>query len=655
MSKPLSKSRFKVGLQCPTKLYYNSNPEYANSNDQNEFLKALAEGGFQVGELAMLYHPGGVKIETLDYEDSIRQTDELLQKQDVTIYEAAFRFENLFVRVDILEKKGNQIFLTEVKAKSFDFSEEFEPFDKRALKKGNYLLKADYGEYLLDLAFQTYVARKSKPEFQIHPGLMLVDKSKTATVDGLNQLFLISRSDKNRVQVKLTKNVSLSDLGVPLLTRKDLEKEIDLILNKVKIDWADGFEDLVKKLSSLMASGNRFSPTVGSHCKTCEFRTEKKSVLPPASKIGFQECWQAAKKLTSEDFNREFVFDVWDFRSSADAIDSNKIFASDLDKHDLKMKERDDEKIGLSRTERQLTQIEFAKGERSGLYIRSEDLASELQTFKAPFHFIDFETAMVAIPFHTGRRPYEQMAYQFSHHVVDADGSIIHKTEYLDDRVGAFPNFDFVRALKKALEQDDGTIFRFAAHENTVLNQIRSQLECSEEVDRGELIAWIESLTTPPGGSDEWTPTRQFIDMRDLTLRHYYLPETRGSNSIKKVLPAILNFAGKELQSRFSDQISFDQNGKALDPYKKLPPIFTDVPKEDLDKVERWLIDRDDLNDGGAAMMAWSRMQFTEMSQTERQALREALLRYCKLDTLAMVMIWEWWQLELRKSKAKVA
>jgi len=36
-------------------------------------------------------------------------------------------------------------------------------------------------------------------------------------------------------------------------------------------------------------------------------------------------------------------------------------------------------------------------------------------------------------------------------------------------------------------------------------------------------------------------------------------------------------------------------------------------------------------------------MQFTEMSDMERNALREALLQYCELDTLAMVMIWEHW------------
>ena len=33
---------------------------------------------------------------------------------------------------------------------------------------------------------------------------------------------------------------------------------------------------------------------------------------------------------------------------------------------------------------------------------------------------------MVAIPFHEGRRPYEQIAFQFSHHVIREDGSVAH-------------------------------------------------------------------------------------------------------------------------------------------------------------------------------------------------------------------------------------
>ena len=42
-------------------------------------------------------------------------------------------------------------------------------------------------------------------------------------------------------------------------------------------------------------------------------------------------------------------------------------------------------------------------------------------------------------------------------------------------------------------------------------------------------------------------------------------------------------------------------------------------------------------------MTAYAKMQFSEMSDAERSAVSSALLKYCELDTLAMVMLFEYW------------
>ena len=55
----LTKSRFKLALECPTKLFYADKDEYANNKNDDEFLESLAEGGFQVGELAKYYYDNG--------------------------------------------------------------------------------------------------------------------------------------------------------------------------------------------------------------------------------------------------------------------------------------------------------------------------------------------------------------------------------------------------------------------------------------------------------------------------------------------------------------------------------------------------------------------------------------------------------------------
>ena len=123
-SRLLTKSAFKIALSCPHKLFYYGRPdEYENANANDEFLESLAEGGFQVGELAKIYCDVPADCDLKDimgHEDSLKRTQELMLRDQVNIAEAAFCFGNLFVRVDILKKDGNNIKLIEVKAKSWN-------------------------------------------------------------------------------------------------------------------------------------------------------------------------------------------------------------------------------------------------------------------------------------------------------------------------------------------------------------------------------------------------------------------------------------------------------------------------------------------------------------------------------------------------------
>ena len=292
-------------------------------------------------------------------------------------------------------------------------------------------------------------------------------------------------------------------------------------------------------------------------------------------------------------------------------------------------------------------------------WIDSENLHSEMSTWIYPLHFIDFETSMVAIPFNKGRRPYEGIAFQYSHHVVHEDGRIEHCGQYLNTVPGVFPNYDFLRSLKNELERDQGSIFRYAAHENTFLNMIYRQLweDIVDIPDREELCGFIRSITTPVKKSKEWEAgTRNMIDMCELVKRYYYDPATKGSNSIKQVLPAILN-SSRFLQEKYANPIYGADGGmpslnyrdwkwieyredRVLDPYKLLPNMFQDISDKDF----ALLSDSDELRDGGAALTAYARMQFEEMSEYERTEIEKALLKYCELDTLAMVMIYEGWK-----------
>ncbi len=645
-----TKSGYKVACECPTKLYYTYNKEYGSKKIDNPFLEALAYGGFQVGALARQYYQGGHFVETLHREEAIKETKELLKQDEVTIFEAAINYNDLLIRVDILKKIGNHFDLIEVKSKSFVPSIESPFYNSTYLKKGIYKLVSSWKPYLYDVAFQKYVLQKAFPNSHISSFLYLADKSKVATVDGLNQKFFLKNKE---CKVIVDKNLKKENLGDEILIKVKVDDEIDLIIRgeddvpSRKERGDKSFEEEINYWAKMHLENKKISTEIGKKCKGCEFRIDDEKM---GLKSGFEECWS---NILNFDHKKALVFDVWDIKSAQELISSKKYFASDIRKEDIFPVPRKDGG-GLSRTERQWLQI--VKEKENTPFIDIDGLKSESKSWRFPLHFIDFETTMVAIPFNKGRHPYEQIAFQFSHHAIEQDGSIEHRGQYINTERGKFPNFDFLRALKKELEKDNGTIFRYGAHENTVLCQIWEQLQDSPEKDKNELCKFIESITKYKKEKEVlWEGPRNMVDMLDLVKRYYYSPQMGGSNSIKQVLPAVLN-ESKYLQDKYSlpiygssemlshnfkafQWIQMDDEGKVKDPYKLLPRVFKDIPNEMLDQM---LCD-EIIADGGAAMIAYAKMQFTEMSDEEVKLVTNALLKYCELDTLAMVMIWEYW------------
>lgn len=81
----LIKSRYKLGLECPNKLFFTKKEnEFLNLKNEDSFLMASASGGFQVEELARMHYPEGVLVDELDaydYEVLAKNTSELLKKR----------------------------------------------------------------------------------------------------------------------------------------------------------------------------------------------------------------------------------------------------------------------------------------------------------------------------------------------------------------------------------------------------------------------------------------------------------------------------------------------------------------------------------------------------------------------------------------------
>jgi hypothetical protein len=654
MSRYLTKSRFILGLDCPTKLFYTGKPQYPDTSKDDAFLESLAEGGYQVGALARCYYPSGIAINERGYDVSLEKTKELLDQENVIIFEAAFKYQNLFIRADIIEKKGNSVNLLEVKSTSFGGRN----YQDMLSKKG--FLSSDWRDYVYDVAFQKYVISKAFPEWNIQAYLMLANKNSVATIDGLNQKFQLTTVEDERTIVEILGDVSKESLGEEVLIRVCVDNLIEMIFKGTDTPTLPErkFADYVHYLADNYEKDEKIKTPIQKDCKACEYQaTSEEQLVGKLS--GFKECWSTQLGWKEEMFELPRILDIWDFRGKQKLISNGIYLMRDISEADIgDTSPSQDGK--LTRTERQWLQVRKAVDSDPSPFINLDGLRSEINSFTFPLHFIDFETSMVAIPFFRGRRPYEQMAFQFSHHLVKTDFTIEHKGQYLCETKGMFPNFEFVRRLKSELENDNGTIFRYAPHENTVLNQIMSQLQDAkdDEVrDKSELMAFIKTITH----GESHQGSRDMVDLWKLVKSYYYHPLMGGSNSLKEVLPSVLN-SSEYIQNKYSKPIygrnsairslnyddgwiwiQRDEQGKIKSPYKLLPPLFEGIDEND---IEKFLM-RSNIQEGGAAMTAYARMQFTHMSDQERTAIAKGLLKYCELDTLAMVILWEYWNNEI--------
>lgn len=105
----LSKSKFLSGLQCHKRLYLEIHqPDWATPPDAST--QAILDMGTEIGILAQRRFPGGVLVKAgfRQREAALTETAALLQDSGIpAIFEAAFEYEGVFVRVDILERVHN--------------------------------------------------------------------------------------------------------------------------------------------------------------------------------------------------------------------------------------------------------------------------------------------------------------------------------------------------------------------------------------------------------------------------------------------------------------------------------------------------------------------------------------------------------------------
>ncbi len=632
MSKPqyLSKSDFQLASSCAKKLVYKKKG-YDSSNDTDEYMMMLAQVGYIVGKMATMLFPDGIEVEG-NTTESLLMTKEHIEKYDsITLFEPAFEFNQRLARVDIFVKQGNKIQLIEVKSASRD---SLNP------KKDSTKLN----KYIQDISFQYTILNDVFPDCEITCLLLMPDKSKRTLIDGLAGWFrLIENPISQQREYESPKEYitqEKSKFKVPKVEfiydkHPNRQDYIDRLRNEGILNYLDVTEKAIafepeiraKAESYIKILNNGLEVTsqdyeISKSCKSCEY------YVSGDYNCGFFECWKGVKSFPS-------IFDLY----YGGTVGSNNYLNELIQDQKYEFKDiqterlcKNDGSIG-SRNERQLIQFENTINKQEWI---SETMKQELDSWNYPLHFVDFETYTGAMPFHEGMRPFELIAFQWSCHTIDAPGSEPRHEEFIYTDTD-FPNFKFAESLMKHIGMS-GTPLMWATHENSVLRTILYQMD-EYGYQNPELKDWLQKTIKD---KDLGTEGR-FVDMNAFTLRHYFHPEMKGKTSIKKVLPAIWN------NNQFLHKIPYlqkysikDLEDQVLDPYDTLFNLANAKMRE-LDEEKD--IQSEDVKGGTGAMRAFYRIRFdNSITMEHKEELKHRLLEYCKLDTMAMVIIWLYWR-----------
>ena len=589
----LTKSNFKLGCECYDKLkYYKA--KYPSSKQDNEMLKFFADGGFMVEAIAHAVMSQNPNVE----------------------FEKTLEFGRYSARLDAFEQTATHIVLTEIKAKGVENPGTDQFFNKRDRQ-----VSSEWRSYMLDIAFQVMVTEANFPGVKVIPQLCLVNKNKATGIDGIYANVDLIKDNDSR-DFSLPSAVYTGDVAAlradHFLEFINVRECVDLLMKEVKeqaalmLDFLDGKERGMK-------------PELGIQpCKNCEYRD-----VDPGND-GFSECWGNTPARGSH------IIDL--HRAGSGSADLKDEINLRIRKKELDLTSIPDSYLVDGGTYGPPRRNQVAAA-RSGEEIVGPELASALSGLAYPLHFIDFETSRIPVPYLPGMKPYETVAFQFSCHTLESPDSteLIHR-EWLN-LTDVYPNDQFLQELHRAIGSE-GTVLIWSPYELSVLRDVRGQLS-----ERGMLSAeiglWLETIIEPDDGITKKSANSRVVDLLKVSAAHYCHPLMNGSHSIKKVLDAIWSDAPHLWNDNwFANYYKTDESGNAIDPYKTLSSPNTQY---DLDADE----ESEDfgVSDGVGAMRAYQDMLFGlhRNDPAIRDQMRDSLLRYCGLDTAAMVMIWKHW------------
>jgi len=221
-------------------------------------------------------------------------------------------------------------------------------------------------------------------------------------------------------------------------------------------------------------------------------------------------------------------------------------------------------------------QIQVMATKKNERIINKEKIKDFLNTLTYPLYFLDYETAMSFAPLYDGSRPYQQIPFQYSLHVIEKANKEPEHTEYLH-RDNSHPVSNLLNKLKQDIG-DVGSVLVWYRTFETKRNEEMAQMFPKFSKFLGDVNNRMIDLMKPFGSG--WFADKDFL----------------GRASIKDVLPVVVpNLSYKDL----------------------------------------------DIQEGSSAQRLWMDTVIRKKGNTDQEKLFSDLVKYCKMDTLAMVEIWK--------------
>ena len=249
---------------------------------------------------------------------------------------------------------------------------------------------------------------------------------------------------------------------------------------------------------------------------------------------------------------------------------------------DLEIKKIADIPVGFSLSSKQNLQYVATKQDKR--IIDNDKVREFLGTFKYPLYFLDYETAGGTMPPFDGSKPYQQVPFQYSLHVIETpETEVIHK-EYLH-RSKNNPVKELVSKLRGDIGTSGTIISWNKQFEKNCNNTMKEMYKRFKEADVKEVGEFLDDINA------------RMIDLMEPFSKGWFVDKDfLGSASLKYVLPVVV------------PELSYDDLA---------------------------------IQEGGSAQRLWMDAVLNDKQDIDKDELFNNLIEYCRLDTLSMVEIWK--------------